>query len=61
MKVSCDVNFHLLDIISVSVNVIIDKSLNYVSFLTNWIHHTYKSQTTLKILTQFKVVCPYPQ
>jgi len=35
-----------------NVNVIVDMSLNYTSFLINWIHYTQKSKFTLNVLTQ---------
>jgi len=54
-----DLNFHLVNIILISLNVIVSKFLNYTSFLTDHIRHTHRSQNTLKILTQFKTLCPY--
>ena len=60
MKVSCGLNFHLVDIISINLNVIVNKSLNYTFFMTNWICHI-NLEIRLKILIQVKALCPYPQ
>ena len=40
IKVSSNLNFYLVDIISISLNIIVDKSLNYTSFRTNRIYLT---------------------
>ena len=48
MKISYDLNFHLVDAILISLSVVGDKSLNNASFLINGISHKHKSQNTLK-------------
>jgi len=54
IKLSCKLNFHLMEIISISLNVTRDKYLNYTSFLTNWApRDSYDFIKLVEVIPQF--------